>query len=72
MAARLGLGGDGDRARVQRKVLLGEDDATMVFETSKEVKVVTTFDKMGLREDLLRGIYAYGKHGGAGTYISIR
>ena len=72
MAARLGLGGDGDRARVQRKALLGEDDATMVFETSKEVKVVTTFDKMGLREDLLRGIYAYGKHRGAGTYSSIR
>ena len=61
MAARLGIGADGDRARVQRKALLGEEDATMVFETSKEVTVVTTFDQMSLKEDLLRGIYAYGE-----------
>ena len=60
MAARLGVGSGGDRARSQRKALLGEDDASMVFETSKEVRVITTFDQMGLREDLLRGIYAYG------------
>ena len=45
----------------QRKALLGDDDATMVFETSKGVDVVATFDGMGLREDLLRGIYAYGE-----------
>lgn len=31
-----------------------------VFESSKELKVVPTFDAMGLKEDLLRGIYAYG------------
>lgn len=48
-------------ARAQRKALLGDDDATMVFETSKEVTVVNTFDRMNLRQDLLRGIYAYGK-----------
>merc|ERR1712010_437956 len=30
------------------------------FETSAEVEVTTTFDELGLREDLLRGIYAYG------------
>uniref|UniRef100_A0A673VMR5 RNA helicase n=1 Tax=Suricata suricatta TaxID=37032 RepID=A0A673VMR5_SURSU len=30
------------------------------FETSEEVDVTPTFDTMGLREDLLRGIYAYG------------
>ena len=47
-------------ARAQRKALLGDDDATMVFETSKEVTVVSTFDRMGLRKELLRGIYAYG------------
>ncbi len=45
----------------QRKALLGDDDATMVFETSKEVSVVTTFDGMNIRQDLLRGIYAYGE-----------
>lgn len=31
-----------------------------LFETSKGVKVVNTFDAMGLKPDLLRGIYAYG------------
>ena len=64
MAARLGIGADGDRARAQRKALLGEDDATTVFETSKEVTVITTFDQMSLKEDLLRGIYAYGRSAG--------
>lgn len=48
-------------ARAQRKALLGEDDATLVFETSKEVSVINTFDQMNIREVLLRGIYAYGK-----------
>ena len=32
------------------------------FETSEDVDVVKSFEKMGLREDLLRGIYAYGKN----------
>jgi hypothetical protein len=31
------------------------------FETSKGVNVVATFDGMKLREELLRGIYAYGR-----------
>lgn len=45
-----------------RKRLLKEEDMTKVeFETSEEVDVTPTFDTMGLREDLLRGIYAYGK-----------
>lgn len=30
------------------------------FETSKGVKAVTNFDQMGLKEELLRGLYAYG------------
>ena len=47
-------------ARAQRKALLGDEDATMVFETSKEVSVINTYDRMNLRQDLLRGIYAYG------------
>lgn len=29
----------------------------MEFETSKGVKVVSSFDAMGLREELLRGVY---------------
>ena len=38
----------------------GDDMANIEFETSEDVKVIPTFDSMGLREDLLRGIYAYG------------
>ncbi|KAJ1939645.1 RNA helicase, partial [Linderina macrospora] len=34
-------------------------DKDAKFETSKGIKVVATFDDMGLKEDLLRGIYAY-------------
>ena len=33
---------------------------TTQFETSAGVNVVATFDAMGIREDLLRGLYAYG------------
>lgn len=48
-----------------RKRLLKEEDMTKVeFETSEEVDVTPTFDTMGLREDLLRGIYAYGRDRG--------
>ena len=35
-------------------------DAKITFETSKDVKVVASFDQMGLREELLRGIYSLG------------
>lgn len=50
-----------------RKRLLKEEDMTKVeFETSEEVDVTPTFDTMGLREDLLRGIYAYGLEAWAG------
>ena len=37
-----------------------EEDKRMKFETSKEVNITSTFDGMGIREDLLRGLYAYG------------
>lgn len=37
-----------------------EAEEPMEFETSKGVQVIKSFDQMGLREDLLRGIYAYG------------
>lgn len=38
-----------------------EDLSNVEFETSEEVEVVPTFQSMKLREELLRGIYAYGK-----------
>eukprot|EP00794_Sanderia_malayensis_P020275 gene20275-22261_t len=47
-----------DNKRERRVV--EDDDAKIVFETSEEVSVTPTFDSMKIREDLLRGIYAYG------------
>jgi len=35
-------------------------DEKMEFELSAEIDVISSFDSMGLKEDLLRGIYAYG------------
>jgi len=47
--------------RVVQQGDAGPDDLTNIeFETSEDVNVIPTFDSMGLREDLLRGIYAYG------------
>ena len=37
-----------------------DKDENITFDTSKGVKVVCTFDSMGIREDLLRGLYSYG------------
>ena len=50
-----------DAGRVGRKNQNLEDLSNVEFETSEDVEVVPTFDNMNLREDLLRGIYAYGK-----------
>jgi len=36
------------------------DKSEAVFESSSGVEPITTFDAMGLKEELLRGIYAYG------------
>ncbi|KAI4981810.1 hypothetical protein ZWY2020_022302 [Hordeum vulgare] len=36
------------------------DDENLTFETSAGVEVVGSFYTMGIREDLLRGIYGYG------------
>lgn len=44
-----------------KRTILNEDLSNVEFETSEDVEVVPTFDSMGLREELLRGIYAYGK-----------
>ncbi|XP_026818563.1 eukaryotic initiation factor 4A-III [Rhopalosiphum maidis] len=44
----------------RRTGLLTEDLSHVEFETSEDVEVLTTFDNMKLREDLVRGIYSYG------------
>ncbi|KAI3942402.1 hypothetical protein MKW92_037707 [Papaver armeniacum] len=38
----------------------GIDDDKLVFETSHGVQPVSTFDEMGIKDKLLRGIYEYG------------
>lgn len=38
-----------------------QDLSNVEFETSEDVEVVPTFQSMKLREELLRGIYAYGE-----------
>ena len=49
--------------RSERRVVqtMSDDLKNVEFETSEEVEVTPTFDAMGLREDLIRGIYAYGR-----------
>eukprot|EP00899_Mesostigma_viride_P020156 jgi/Mesvir1/28141/Mv04709-RA.1 len=37
-----------------------DEDEHIVFETSVGVDVVPAFEKLGIREDLLRGLYQYG------------
>ncbi|CAI9097037.1 OLC1v1033335C1 [Oldenlandia corymbosa var. corymbosa] len=38
----------------------GANDEGLVFETSKGVEPILSFDEMGIKDDLLRGIYNYG------------
>jgi len=47
-------------AEKSRRVAQTEDLSNVEFETSEDVEVIPTFDNMGLRDELLRGIYAYG------------
>lgn len=38
---------------------INQGDEKLIFESSEAVQVVSTFDDLGLKDDLLRGIYAY-------------
>jgi len=44
----------------KRKMEVAEDLSNVEFETSEEIDIVSSFDKMGLTSDLVRGIYSYG------------
>nr|DAD39747.1 TPA_asm: hypothetical protein HUJ06_014070 [Nelumbo nucifera] len=46
--------------RTGRRSGPGPSDDNIEFETSAGVEAITSFDQMGIRDDLLRGIYAYG------------
>ena len=37
-----------------------QEDVEMIIESTEDLEVVKSFDDLGLREELLRGIYAYG------------
>eukprot|EP00271_Cylindrocystis_brebissonii_P012839 TRINITY_DN32350_c0_g1_i1.p1 TRINITY_DN32350_c0_g1~~TRINITY_DN32350_c0_g1_i1.p1 ORF type:complete len:403 (-),score=66.71 TRINITY_DN32350_c0_g1_i1:581-1789(-) len=39
---------------------IAHEEDNLQFTTSSGVQVINSFDQMGIREDLLRGIYAYG------------
>lgn len=48
--------------RPPRRERTDYDEKEMVeITTTDDVEVFSSFDTMGLKEDLLRGIYAYGK-----------
>jgi hypothetical protein len=44
----------------KHKVEAVDDLSNVEFETSEDIEIVGSFDKMGLNSDLLRGIYSYG------------
>ncbi|GFP93823.1 eukaryotic initiation factor 4a-3 [Phtheirospermum japonicum] len=50
-AAVMAIGG---RQRVM------ENEDKLVFETSKGVEAIASFDEMGIKDELLRGLYSYG------------
>ena len=52
------LGGASMVGQNPQRVTASEE--ALEFETSKEVKVVTSFADMGIKDDLLCGIYQYG------------
>lgn len=43
-----------------KKSGLRKDNDTIEFDTSEDVEVTQDFESLQLKEDLIRGIYAYG------------
>jgi superfamily II DNA/RNA helicase len=37
-----------------------QKDNDMIIESTEKLEVITSFDELNLREELLRGVYAYG------------
>ena len=44
--------------KTSKKIIV--KDSGLIFETTKDLKAYETFESMNLREDLMKGIYAYG------------
>ena len=55
------LSADRSLAMPPRRLPNTTDDEKLDFETSEDVEIVPSFDTMGLKDELLRGIYAYGR-----------
>ncbi|KAI8538486.1 hypothetical protein RHMOL_Rhmol09G0107500 [Rhododendron molle] len=49
-----------NRGRAGARGGVVDEDDKLVFETSKGVEPIMSFDDMGIKDDLLRGIYNYG------------
>jgi hypothetical protein len=62
MAAAGLMSGSSRRRVVEADADLADDLANVEFETSDSVTVLKSFDSMALKEDLVRGIYAYGNY----------
>jgi ATP-dependent RNA helicase len=47
---------------MEKKISKGNnnEDEEFIFETSEDLEVCKTFEDMNLRDDLIKGIYAYG------------
>lgn len=48
-------------AKSSRNAAMYEDLSNVEFETSEDVEVIDKFKNMNLKEELMRGIFAYGK-----------
>lgn len=48
-------------SKSSRNAGLYEDLSNVEFETSEDVEVIDKFKNMNLKEELMRGIFAYGK-----------
>ena len=47
-----------DAAKVDNTIAM--EDENMIIESSEKIELVKSFDDLGLNENLLRGLYAYG------------
>lgn len=49
-----------DKAKYEESKQQLLDGKQMIFETSEDIEVSSTFQEMGLREELLKGVFCYG------------
>lgn len=48
-------------SKSSRNAAMYEDLSNVEFETSEDVEVIDKFKNMNLKEELMRGIFAYGE-----------